>query len=69
MNWLEIKEGLVSGRNTEAKSREPLMLFQFSPMQQPLWSAGSAGVSYLGANLMCFLANKNTSTYDSNLYF
>lgn len=48
-NWLEIEEdtleGLVSGRNTEAKSHEPLILFQSNHVQQALWPGGPTRVS------------------------
>ena len=47
--WLEIEEdtleGLVSGRNTEAKSHEPLILFQSNHVQQALWPGGPTRVS------------------------
>lgn len=48
-NWLETEEdaleGLVSGKNTGAKSREPLILFQSNHMQQALRAGGPTRVS------------------------
>lgn len=48
-NWLETEEdtleGLVSGRNTGAKSHEHLILFQSNHMQRALWAGGPSRVS------------------------
>lgn len=48
-SWLETEEdaleGLVSGKNTGAKSREPLILFQSNHMQQALRAGGPTRVS------------------------
>lgn len=72
-NWLEMKEdktleGLISGRNTEAKSHAPLILFQLNHVQQPLWPGGTTRVS-LDQIWCVFLAKKNTSTHDSSFKF